>query len=163
MREYNSGYVMAGTWITVAGGNRVLVEELIVGQEVLTMDHGMQPITAIRRIDLGPSVWGQRPATQGYIYSPDCGDESIYVERDTLIYLPIGSDGQLISARDIHSAGGPICENFGWPVLTWVEICTANHEILCGDGISFMSARTNKDGTLPRPVISADQVRGAFQ
>lgn len=160
MREYNSGYVMAGTWITVAGGNRVLVEELIVGQEVLTMDHGAQPITAIRRIDLGASVLAQRPEIKAYLYCPENDEESIYVERDTLLFLPGGSDGQLISARDIHAASGPICESNGWGVLTWVEICTANHEILCGDGISFMSARTNKDGQLPRPVISVDQARG---
>lgn len=160
MREYNSGYVMAGTWITVAGGNRVLVEELIVGQEVLTMDHGAQPIMSIRRVDFGTAAMAGRSENRAFLYSPEDHDDGVFVHLDTLIYLPTGSDGQLAKARDIFAAGGPIGESFGWRVLTWVEICTANHEILCGDGISFMSARTNKDGSLPRPVLSADQVRG---
>ncbi|MDF3606545.1 Hint domain-containing protein [Paracoccus sp. DMF-8] len=160
MRDYNRGYVEAGTWITVAGGHKVPVEELVVGQEVLTMDHGPKPITGIVRLDLGPEAIKANRDMETFLFATEDGG-SIFLHGDTLLFLPTGPDGQLCRARDVHAAGSRgIIRSVDWSRITLVEIYTDDHEILCGDGVSFMSARTNPQGSLPRPVISADQARG---
>lgn len=158
-----------GTRIATPNGE-VTVENLKVGDRVLTRDNGIQPITWIAQKRLDHTQLKAVPQLRPILIKARAIGDGL-PERDMLVSpshrmlivsnyaeLYFGQSEVLISAKHMLAMDGVEVSN--QPYITYIHVMCANHEIVLADGAwseSFQPADFNLKG------FDADQRTELFQ
>lgn len=129
--------LMQGTWINQGHGTVALIEELVVGDLIMTLDHGLQRIVHITKREFSDEEVKANPKLIPFIYNLDgWGNEgsadALYISRHHRIL----HEGVLITANHLANCRSNIsrqAENWFGPVV-WFNIYTEQHEIIVADG-----------------------------
>ncbi|MCG6901700.1 MAG: Hint domain-containing protein [Rhodobacter sp.] len=132
-----------GTLIRTAGGE-VPVEDLRVGDKVLTMDQGEQRIDWIGRRDLGPADLAANPQHKP-IHIPEgvCGNFAplqVSPQHGMLVSLPgFGAGEVLVRAKHLAELCGPVRVAQGKRQVSYIHLMFARHQIVFANGAASES------------------------
>ncbi|WP_298292606.1 Hint domain-containing protein [uncultured Litoreibacter sp.] len=153
-----------GTRITMSDGSQRAVEDLQVGDRVLTRDHGMQPIRWIgKRTVQGVGEFAPVVITEGVLGNA----ESITVSQthrmlisDWRAEVMVGSRDVLIQAADLVNDDTIFIRKGGF--VEYTQLVFDQHQILYAEGVPTESLHMSQQILSGLPEDVADEVLALF-